>query len=350
MLAQDKLISELLGDNSDQDASEDYDSDAELRKGGRNPKRRKLDEDNESSDGKINNDSEKEDDQAFKNISAVSPLSRKRTVEKQTEHTTQDQIAANKSKAAILEAKKLDDMKVTIRKNVMESFADPTSSNTGENKEEEKKKSKLDKEAASTADAAKKSGVLYLSRIPRFMQPHEVRDRLGKLGRIDRIWLIPEDEGISGRKKKKRRNYVEGWVEFARKSDAKKVVDLLNARPIGGKKGSPYYDEIWTLVYLKGFKWHHLTQQIEAETRERESRLRAELERTQRENEAFMENLDKAKMVRNMERKRKRRQQESGDGEGRDKEEKLKESTVRKQGISKREVQPEAKAIISNIF
>ena len=37
---------------------------------------------------------------------------------------------------------------------------------------------------------------------------------------------------------------------------------MLNAQPIGGKKGSRWRDDIWTLKYLPKFKWNMLTEQV----------------------------------------------------------------------------------------
>jgi len=37
---------------------------------------------------------------------------------------------------------------------------------------------------------------------------------------------------------------------------------MLNAQPIGGKKGTRWRDDVWTLKYLPKFKWHALTEQV----------------------------------------------------------------------------------------
>jgi hypothetical protein len=111
----------------------------------------------------------------------------------------------------------------------------------------------------------------------------------------------------------KKPQWTEGWVEFARKRDAKMVAALLNSTPVGacravgreaggqlvciagiatctaltsdgGGAGPPppppprrrrsaepagagrgfYASDLWTLKYLKHFKWHHLTEKIGA--------------------------------------------------------------------------------------
>lgn len=64
-----------------------------------------------------------------------------------------------------------------------------------------------------------------------------------------------------GNRKKK---YVEGWVEFAEKRDAKLVAERVNGTLVGGKKRNFYHDDMWTIKYLKGFKWRHLTEKLGA--------------------------------------------------------------------------------------
>ncbi len=59
-------------------------------------------------------------------------------------------------------------------------------------------------------------------------------------------------------------HFTEGWVEFKDKKIARSIADMLNAQPIGGKKGTRWRDDIWTMKYLPKFKWHMLTEQIGA--------------------------------------------------------------------------------------
>lgn len=99
-------------------------------------------------------------------------------------------------------------------------------------------------------------------------------------------------------------------------TDAKKVCDLLNARPIGGKKGSYYRDDIWNLLYLKGFKWHNLTEQIAAENAERASRMRAEISKTTKENKEFVRNVERAKVQQGIQAKKAAKKEGGGEGGG----------------------------------
>jgi ESF2/ABP1 family protein len=86
---------------------------------------------------------------------------------------------------------------------------------------------------------------------------------------------------------------------------------------IGGKKGNYYHDDVWNMKYLKGFKWHHLTEQIANENAERAARLRADISRTNRENKLFVRNVERAKMLENIDAKRKSKgDRESGKADG----------------------------------
>ena len=60
----------------------------------------------------------------------------------------------------------------------------------------------------------------------------------------------------------KQTRFIEGWVEFADKKVARSVAGLLNAQPIGGKRGSRYTDDVWTMKYLPKFKWNMLSEQL----------------------------------------------------------------------------------------
>jgi ESF2/ABP1 family protein len=60
----------------------------------------------------------------------------------------------------------------------------------------------------------------------------------------------------------KKPHFTEGWVEFKDKKVARRVAEMLNAQSIGGKKGTRWRDDIWTMKYLPKFKWNMLTEQV----------------------------------------------------------------------------------------
>ncbi|KAI0456497.1 Pre-rRNA-processing protein ESF2 [Xylaria acuta] len=159
------------------------------------------------------------------------------------------------------------------------------------------------KNLVATEKAVRRSGVVYISRIPPFMKPSTVRSIFERFGKINRVYLSPEDPQVRARRiqqgQNRKKNFNEGWLEFMQKADAKAAVELLNGTTLAevgmAKKGSYYRDDIWSLRYLKGFKWHNLTEQIAAETAERQSRMRAEISKAAKENKDFVRNIQKAK-------------------------------------------------------
>lgn len=175
------------------------------------------------------------------------------------------------------------------------------------------------KQLEKSQKAAKKTGVIYLSRVPPFMKPATLKHLLTPYGEIGRIFLTPEDSVQHQRRVRsggnKKKSFTDGWVEFLNKKDAKIVADGLNSHIIGGKKGNFYYDDVWNIKYLKGFKWHHLTDQIANENAERAARLRTEISKTRRENKKFVEDIERAKMLEGMQAKKRAKQERAG-GDG----------------------------------
>jgi ESF2/ABP1 family protein len=320
-MPSDKRNQFLDAGDSDDDLDRGSESEDDLQKGGRSAKRRRVEHDSDGSGSEGLSDgegSEVEDGNG--------------------------------------EAKDDEDGGASLKKDPQTASEDTAKENpTGDNKEPNKQDKKdassdlpgvtkpLTKKNLITTEAAiRKSGVIYLSRIPPFMKPHKLRSLLEPYGKINRIFLAPEDPAAHSRRVRaggnKKRSYTEGWVEFVKKKDAKKACDLLNAQIIGGKKGSWYHDDVWCMKYLKGFKWyvsflvlichgaivltetrHHLTEQIAAENAERAARMRAEIARSTRENKEFVRNIEKAKVLNGIEAKKAAKQQKktfSDDGEG----------------------------------
>ncbi|RHZ53040.1 hypothetical protein Glove_452g6 [Diversispora epigaea] len=164
-----------------------------------------------------------------------------------------------------------------------------------------------------------KTGLVYLSRIPPFMKPSKIKHLLSRYGEIGRAYLVPEDHKIRERRAKyrgdRRQNYTEGWIEFLDKKVAKNVASTLNTQPIGGKKRSYYYDDLWNIKYLPKFKWNHLTEQIAYENAMRTKRLQAEISQGHRENKEYIKKVEKAKMLQNIENKKQRKTTENDDAQ-----------------------------------
>ena len=102
----------------------------------------------------------------------------------------------------------------------------------------------------------------------------------------------------------KKHSYIDGWVEFARKKDAKRCVDAINGRIVGGKKGGWYRDDVWNAKYLKGFTWGDLMGGVRAEEREREEKVRVGLSREGRERREFLRQVEMGKVEETRRKKR----------------------------------------------
>lgn len=164
-----------------------------------------------------------------------------------------------------------------------------------------------------------KSGVIYLSRVPPFMKPQVLRSLLTPYGAVGKIFLTPESQENRTQRLRgggtRRKLFLDGWVEFIHKRDAKFVAENLNAQTMGGKKRGRWHDEVWNIKYLSGIKWDHLVETIQNENAERAARLRVEISRGKAENKAFLENLEMGKKIQGIEATRKNREEREGDGD-----------------------------------
>lgn len=95
------------------------------------------------------------------------------------------------------------------------------------------------------------------------------------------------------KKKKVSNKFIEGWIEFERKSVAKKVASLLNNTQVNTRKKSKQYDCMWNVKYLPNFKWTHLHERLAYEKTARRQKLRAEIQLAKKKTNFFTINLDK---------------------------------------------------------
>ena len=164
-----------------------------------------------------------------------------------------------------------------------------------------------------------KPGVIYLSRIPPFMRPSTVRTYLSLHGTIGKLFLTPEPPThyLSRRRHggNKKHSYIDGWVEFTRKKDAKRCVDAINGQIVGGKKGGWYRDDVWNAKYLKVFTCVDLLGSVRAEEREREEKVRVGVSREGRERREFLKQVEMGKVEDTRRKKREGREKakERGD-------------------------------------
>ncbi|KAF8450910.1 hypothetical protein L210DRAFT_3521551 [Boletus edulis BED1] len=145
------------------------------------------------------------------------------------------------------------------------------------------------------------------------MQPAKVRHLLSQHGEVGRVYLQQEDAKTAYLRRKhtstKKPHFVEGWVEFKDKRVARSVAGMLNAQPIGGKKGTRWRDDVWTMKYLPKFKWNMLTEQIAHEAAVHAAKLRVELAQSRSEQREYLRNVELGRIVDKRNEKRKEKGQ-----------------------------------------
>ncbi|GMM52431.1 RNA-binding ATPase activator [Starmerella bacillaris] len=194
------------------------------------------------------------------------------------------------------------------KSNELESDSESETEEKDESKEKsEKLKILTEEESRQKLKQIKKSGVVYLSSIPPYMKPIKLKQILERFGECGRVYLAPEDSVSYSRRVKaggnRKKKYTEGWVEFLNKKHAKLAAEVLNSKPIGGKKGSFYYDDILNIKYLPKFKWIDLTEQMALEHQERQEKLKAEIAQATKENRVFIDNVEQKERIEHAKRK-----------------------------------------------
>lgn len=175
-----------------------------------------------------------------------------------------------------------------------------------------------------------KPGVIYLSRLPPYLKPQTLRHLFSIHGPITNLFLTPEPPATYHNRVhihhgNKKRQYIDGWIEFAHKRHAKACVDALNGRTTaeglgaGGmgarKKGRWYRDDVWSLKYLSGFTWSDLMQSARGEEREREEKVRVGLHREKKERQAFLAGVQSTKVEQTRKSKKRKRDEAGGHGD-----------------------------------
>ncbi|KAF8239498.1 hypothetical protein L208DRAFT_1237102 [Tricholoma matsutake] len=160
----------------------------------------------------------------------------------------------------------------------------------------------LTKEALAEFQAIQdRAGIIYVSRIPPGMRPTKVRHLMSAYGEIGRVYLQQEDPKRAYLRRKytstKKPHFTEGWVEFKDKKVARRIADMLNAQPIGGKKGTRWRDDVWTMKYLPKFKWSMLTEQVAHEAAIYAAKLRVELSQSRSEQQEYLKNVELARVL-----------------------------------------------------
>ncbi|KAM0910735.1 hypothetical protein ACQ4PT_013966 [Festuca glaucescens] len=181
-----------------------------------------------------------------------------------------------------------------------------------EGEEEEGGGKKRKRPLKESVDGFSKRGVVYLSRVPPNMNPSHVRQMFSKYGEVQRIYLVPEGQGHRKHSNVHAKAYSEGWIEFANKSVAKRVANLLNGEQIGGKKKSPFYYDIWNIKYLRKFRWDDLVGEIAEKTHIREQKLNLEITTAKKQRDHYLSNAENSLTQKFIRERIKRKQKTEG--------------------------------------
>jgi ESF2/ABP1 family protein len=132
-----------------------------------------------------------------------------------------------------------------------------------------------------------------------FLQPKNSREQ------------IPQKKKANHIKKHQEHIYSEGWVEFEEKKVAKAVETMLNGNtmgecpltasdsnwsglPLGGRHS--FSQDVWSVKYLTGFKWSHLTDQVAHERAAAADRLRFHVQSSRAQQNHYLEQVEKARI------------------------------------------------------
>lgn len=148
------------------------------------------------------------------------------------------------------------------------------------------------------------SGVIYISRIPPRMDVSAVRALLSKVGQLGRVWLRPESAEARKERRalgstRRREEFRDGWVEFVKRSDAKRAARLLNGQPMAGAlRPGRWANDLWCMRLLKGYTWRDLVEETCGGGRERTLKVKAEVAAARRERNFVEERVAMARKMR----------------------------------------------------
>jgi ESF2/ABP1 family protein len=179
----------------------------------------------------------------------------------------------------------------------------------------------MEEEVGEAHPKSKKTGVVFLPRVPKYMGPGEAKNYFQSFGfSVARSFFRAESRKAREARSKRggnmlRKVFSEAWIEFTRKSHAKIVAKSFNAQRVGGK--SSYCNDIWNIRYLSGFKFADLMEEEIYKKEMHDRKLRQQIELAKQETQSFMETVSLAKKVDYAKKKRRERGEKVEDFEPR---------------------------------
>ncbi|CAI4222416.1 unnamed protein product [Auanema sp. JU1783] len=154
-----------------------------------------------------------------------------------------------------------------------------------------------DEAAQERKAVAKKTAVLYFSHIPEGFSPGRMKSYFEKYApnAVGRVYLA------RNKRVTHKHLYTEGWIEIKKKRLAKRLAEMLNGREVGGRRADPVSSVIWNVMYLSGFKWFHLVEQLNYEKNVEDKRLQTEIAQIRKISSAYEENVEKGMNLKKLE-------------------------------------------------
>ncbi|GIX66272.1 RNA binding domain protein,putative [Babesia caballi] len=157
-----------------------------------------------------------------------------------------------------------------------------------------------DNEHCEAEEQVDRSGVVFCSRIPPFMNLSKLRTYFGRYGKVGKIYAEPESMSDYKRRVKlggnKKLKFEHGWIEFLDKAVAKRVAAHLNGQPVGEKKRHNFWrDDLWNLKYLPRYKFRDVMDYLHQHRNERKEKLSYHLAQSRKENYYYLEQLETEK-------------------------------------------------------
>ena len=92
---------------------------------------------------------------------------------------------------------------------------------------------------------------------------------------------------------------------------------MINGQPMGCKKRSSHYYDLWCIKYLPKFKWDHLTEELNYQRAIQDQKMAAEVAAAKRDRDFYLSRVDRAKAVESiMERNKQKESKEDSNEAG----------------------------------
>lgn len=175
-----------------------------------------------------------------------------------------------------------------------------------------------------SVDDTSRRGVIHFANIPVGWTRANVIRYFEEFGEVTRVFLKKkESSGVASARKRQRVLFSEGWIEFRKRKDARRVALLLDGQEVKGGKCGRSSGTRMMLSYMRGFEFGSLYEEVMEGRRSREARLQAQYARLRKESQLYMDLLEgkhqqnqlKKRIALKKEGEREKRHRDGTDGE-----------------------------------